>query len=163
MNKSSPNIRLSKVLEAPLPLAVPSLPLAFEDLRISVDRFCLLAGVEALGEMLAEDAEALCGPRHARSAERRAHRWGTADSALAWKGGKIKVTRPRVRDLSGKEMKLASWQVLSDPDLPRAWAMNLMVLNVSTRKYGRTVRRSWPTTATPTAMRSPAWPRSITG
>ena len=147
MTKNSPNTRLSKALEAPLPLAVPSLPSVFEDLRISVDRFCLLAGVEALGEMLAEEAarpgpeaEALCGPRHARSAEWRAHRWGMADSELAWQGVKIKVTRPRVRDLSGKEMKLASWQALSDPDLPRAWAMNLMVLNVSTREYGRAVR-----------------------
>ena len=37
-------------------------------------------------------------------------------------------------------MKLASWQALSDPDLPRAWAMNLMALNVSTRKYRRAVR-----------------------
>ena len=55
-------------------------------------------------------------------------------------GGKIKVPRPRVRDLAGKEMKLASWQALSDPDLPRAWAMTLMVLKVSTRKYGRAVR-----------------------
>ena len=134
MTKSSPNTRLSKALESPLPLSVPSLPSAFEDLQISVDRFCLLAGVEALGEMLAEEAgrpgpeaEALCGPRHARSAERRAHRWGTADSALAWQGGKIKVTRPRVRDLSGKEMKLASWQALSDPDLLRAWAMKLIL------------------------------------
>ena len=39
MTKSSPNTRLSKTLKAPLPLAVPSLPSAFEDLRISVDRF----------------------------------------------------------------------------------------------------------------------------
>ena len=108
MTKNIPNARLSKALEAPLPLAVPSLPSALEDLQISVGRFCLLAGVEALGEMLAEDAEALCGPRHARSAERWAYRWGTADSELAWQGGKIKVARPRVRDLSGKEMKLAS-------------------------------------------------------
>ena len=90
--------------------------------------------------MLAEDAEALCGPRHARSAERRAHRWGAANSELAWQGGKIKVARPRVRDLSGKEMKLASWQALSDPDPPRAWAMNPTVLNVSTREYRRAVR-----------------------
>ncbi len=140
MTKDIANARLSKALGAPLPLAVPSLPSAFEDLQISVDRFCLLAGVEALGEMLSEDAEELCGLRHARSAERRGHRWGRASSELAWQGGKIKVTRPRVRDLAGKEMKLPSWQALSDPDLLRAWAMNLMVLNVSTRKYARAVR-----------------------
>ncbi len=49
MTKDIPNARLSKVLAAPLPLAVPRLPSALEGLRVSVDRFCLLAGVEALG------------------------------------------------------------------------------------------------------------------
>jgi transposase-like protein len=140
MTQDIPNARLSKVLEAPLPLAVPSLPSALEELSLSVDRFCLLAGVEALGEMLAEDAEALCGPRHARRPARRGYRWGTTVSEVAYQGGKVKVSRPRVRDLAGKEMSLASWELLSDPDLLRAWATNLMVLNVSTRKYRRAVR-----------------------
>ena len=140
MTKDIPNTRLSKVLEAPLALAVPSLPSALEELRVSVDRFCLLAGVEALGEMLAEDAEALCGPRHARRPERRGYRWGTTTSEVAYQGGKVKVSRPRVRDLAGTEMSLPSWEALSDPDLLRAWATNLMVLNVSTRKYRRAVR-----------------------
>ena len=140
MTKDIPNTRLSKVLEAPLALSVPSLPSALEELRVSVDRFCLLAGVEALGEMLAEDAEALCGPRHARRPERRGYRWGTTTSEVAYQGGKVKVSRPRVRDLAGQEVSLASWEALSDPDLLRAWATNLMVLNVSTRKYRRAVR-----------------------
>lgn len=56
MTKTTQNSRLSKLLQSPLPVLPPALPEAFEDLRMSVDRFCLLAGVEALGEMLAEDA-----------------------------------------------------------------------------------------------------------
>ncbi len=140
MTKHIANTRLSKVLEAPLPLTLSKLASAFEDLRISVDRFCLLAGVEALGEMLAEDAEALCGPRHARRPERRGYRWGTTTSEVAYQGGKVKVSRPRVRELAGQEMSLASWELLSDPDLLCAWATNLMVLNISTRKYRRAVR-----------------------
>jgi len=142
MTKITANRRLSKVLETPLPVALPSLPEAMEDLQVSVERFCLLAGVEALGEMLAEDAEALCGPRHARSPARRGHRWGTTTSEIAYHGGKVKVSRPRVRDLAGRELGLASWQVLSDPEVLRTWAMNLMVLTVSTRKYRRAVRLS---------------------
>ena len=90
--------------------------------------------------MLAEDAEALCGPRHARSPERRGYRWGTTASAVAYQGGKVKVCRPGVRDLAGTEMSLPSWEALSDPGLLRAWATNLVVLNVSTRKYRRAVR-----------------------
>jgi transposase-like protein len=52
----------------------------------------------------------------------------------------VKVRRPRVRDRSGKEVSLESWEVLRDGDLLREWALNLMVLNVSTRKYRRAVR-----------------------
>ncbi len=107
---------------------------------MSVDRFCLLAGVETLGEMLDEDSEVLCGARHARTAERQGHRWGTTQSEIAYHGGKVKLTRPRVRDLAGKEMSLPSWELLSDPALLQSWAMNIMLLTVSTRKYARAVR-----------------------
>ena len=140
MTKTTQNSRFSKLLRSPLPVLPPALPEVFEDLRVSVDRFCLLAGVEALGEMLAEDAEVLCGPRHARTRSRRGHRWGQTRSEIAYHGGKVKVVRPRVRGLAGKEMALPSWELLSDPGLLQAWAMNLMLLSVSTRKYGRAVR-----------------------
>ncbi len=116
------------------------MPEAFDDLRMSVERFCLLAGIEALDEMMAADAETLCGPRHARSAERKGHRWGTTRSEIAYHGGNVKVERPRVRDFAGREMSLPSWELLSEAELLQAWAMNLMVINASTRKYARAVR-----------------------
>ena len=97
---------------------------------MSVDRFCLLAGLESLNEMMSADAEALCGSRHARSGERKGHRWGTTRSEIAYHGGKVKVERPRVRDFAGREMSLPSWELLSEPELLQAWAMNLMVINV---------------------------------
>ncbi len=40
----------------------------------------------------------------------------------------------------GGELSLPSFELLSDPELLHAWAMNLMVLGVSTRKYGRATR-----------------------
>ncbi len=78
------------------------MPEAFDDLRMSVDRFCLLAGLESLNEMMSADAEALCGSRHARSGERKGHRWGTTRSEIAYHGGKVKV---------GFESKAADWAV----------------------------------------------------
>ena len=125
-------------LAASFPL--PSLGAAMEGVSLSVDRFCLLAGIEALAEMMEEDATAVCGARHRRHADRRGWRWGTATSEIGYHGGKVKVTRPRVRDRAGKEVSLESWQVLRDGDLLLEWALNLMVLNVSTRKYRRAVR-----------------------
>ena len=140
MTKTIANTRFSKVAAMPLPLCLPSLPVALDEVRMSVDRFCLLAGIETLNEMLTEDAAAICGPRHGRSPARRGYRWGTTRSELAYHGGKVKIARPRVRDLAGRELRLASWEALSDPDLLKAWALNLMVLTVSTRKYRRAVR-----------------------
>ena len=82
----------------------------------------------------------MCGARHARHGDRRGYRWGKTESALGYHGGKVKLTRPRVRDRSGKEVSLESWQVLREGELLLEWALNLMVLNVSTRKYRRAVR-----------------------
>ncbi len=98
MTKTIANARLSKVAATPLPLCLPSLPEALEEVRMSVDRFCLLAGIETLNEMLAEDAEALCGPRHVRSPARRGYRWGTTRSALEDHVCNVKIARPRSRD-----------------------------------------------------------------
>ena len=135
------NIRGSsspKALTASFP--VPSLTAAMDEVRLSVDRFCLLAGVEALAEMMEEDATTVCGARHRRHGDRRGYRWGKTQSEIGYHGGKVKVARPRVRDRAGKEVSLESWQVLRDGDLLLEWALNLMVLNVSTRKYRRAVR-----------------------
>ena len=61
------NIRSSsspKALATWFPM--PPLADAMDAVRLSVDRFCLLAGVEALAEMMEEDATTVCGARHRR-------------------------------------------------------------------------------------------------
>ena len=92
-----------------------------------------------LGRDDAEDATTVCGARHRRHGNRRGYRWGHT-SEIGYHGGRVKVQRPRVRDHAGKEVGLESWQVLRDGNLLLEWALNLMVLNVSTRKYHRAVR-----------------------
>ena len=119
---------------------MPPLADAMDAVHLSVDRFCLLAGVEALAEMMEEDATTVCGARHRRHGDRRGYRWGRTHSEIGYHGGKVKVARPRVRDRAGKEVSLESWQALRDGNLLLEWALNLMVLNVSTRKYHRAVR-----------------------
>jgi len=140
MTKNISSKLKGKVSERPLPIAVPTAAEALEDMRQSVDRFCLLAGIEALAEILEADAAALCGSRHQRSPDRRGYRWGTTRSEIAYHGGKVKVARPRVRSLRGGEMALDSWASFADGGLLDHWALNLALLSVSTRKYGRAVR-----------------------
>ena len=40
---------------------------AMEEVAASFDRFCLAAGIEALGEMMEKDAVQVCGSRHLRA------------------------------------------------------------------------------------------------
>jgi putative transposase len=113
---------------------------AMEEVSTSFDRFCLAAGIEALGEMMAKDAAHACGPRHSRAETRRGYRWGRTRGKIGFHAGKIDVERPRVRDFAGRELVLPSWEHAMAEDWLGKWAMNLMLLNVSTRKFQRAVR-----------------------
>ena len=55
-------------------------------------------------------------------------------------GGKVELERPRIRARNGKEMPLPSWEEAVSNDVLGKWAMNLMLINVSTRKFRRSVR-----------------------
>jgi len=113
---------------------------AFQEVQASFDRFCLISGITALEEMLNEDAQALCGGRHERTDGRKGHRWGTVSGPIGFHGGKVSVRRPRVRGKTGQEISLPSWTAAREEDWLGKWAMNLMLINVSTRKFGRAVR-----------------------
>jgi putative transposase len=113
---------------------------AMEEVAASFDRFCLAAGIEALGEMMEKDAVQACGSRHSRAETRRGYRWGRTRGKIGFHAGKIDVERPRVRDFAGRELVLPSWERAMAEDWLGKWAMNLMLLNVSTRKFRRAVR-----------------------
>src|SRR3954468_15898391 len=115
--------------------------MAFEEVRSSFDKFCLIAGIEALQELLQEEAAALCGERHQRHDGRRGRRWGETRSPVGFHGGRVGVDRPRVRSREGEqELVLPSWAAAQDEDWLGQWAMNQMLITVSTRKFRRSVR-----------------------
>jgi transposase-like protein len=113
---------------------------AVDEVRASFERLCLTAGLATLSGMMEEDAARLCGPRHGRSDDRAGHRWGKTKGKIGFHGGKIEIERPRVRARGGDELALPSWAAAVDDDLLGQWALNLMLMNVSTRKFGRAVR-----------------------
>src|SRR5438309_1591468 len=112
--------------------AIEAVGKAFDEVSASFERFCLTAGVAALSAMMEKDAEETCGPRHCRSGSRRGYRWGRTSGKIGFHGGKIDVERPRVRAAGGKEIVLPSWEQAVAEDWLGAWAMNQMLLNVST-------------------------------
>src|SRR5258708_4755831 len=100
----------------------------------------LRAGLGAIEQMLGEDAQQLAGTPHNRGGGRVGHRWGRTKGKIGFHGGKVAVHRPRVRSYDGHELALATWTAAQAEDWLGRWAMNLMLINVSTRKLRRAVR-----------------------
>ncbi len=71
----------------------PNVHSAWEGVENSFERFCLSAGLEAMEQMLCEDARQLAGAPHERGAHRRGHRWGTTRGKIGFHGGKVAVRR----------------------------------------------------------------------
>ena len=111
-----------------------------EEMTGSFERLCLAAGVETLCQLMEADAAAVCGPRHGRGSGRRGQRWGRTTGPIGFHGGKVPVTRPRVRARGGEELALPSWEAAVTEDWLGRWAMNLMLIGVTTRRFGRAVR-----------------------
>ena len=113
---------------------------AWQDVGASFERFCLTAGIASLSSMMEEDAARLCGARYGREDGKSALRWGKTKGKLGFHGGSVDIERPRVRSRGGKEVALPSWEEAVSQGFLGQWAMNLMLINVSTRKFGRAVR-----------------------
>ena len=93
MTKDSRSWIHSKVQGSSLPVSVPPLAEAFDAVQISVNRFCLLAGIEVLQELMADDVASLCGPMHRHDAERKAYRWGTTVAQIYKKTGNLRAVQ----------------------------------------------------------------------
>jgi transposase-like protein len=118
---------------------IPGLEAAWQDVDSSFERFCLTAGIEAMEQMLRGDAQRLVGRPHSRGRGRVGQRWGATKGKIGFHGGKVDVRRPRVR-CDGHEVQLPTWRTAQAEDWLGRWAMNLMLINVSTRKLKRAVR-----------------------
>jgi len=131
-------MKKSTTLAAVVPAAI--VEDAWQGVEASFERFCLTAGIATLASMMEEDATRLCGPRYGRADGKDGHRWGKTKGKAAFHGGKVEIERPRVRVRAGGEASLPSWEAAMSEDLLGQWALNLMLINVSTRKFGRAVR-----------------------
>src|SRR5438128_4066328 len=113
---------------------------AWQQVGASFERFCLTAGIATLAGMMEGDAARLCGVRYGRDDGKDGYRWGRTKGKLSFHGGEIELQRPRVRARDGGEVALPSWEAAMAEDWLGKWALNLMLINVSTRKFGRAMR-----------------------
>src|SRR5438445_7621475 len=80
--------RFSTTAAALPPTTLGAVGKAWEGVSASFDRFCLAAGIEALGTMLENDAREACGSRHSRAEGRRGYRWGRTQGKTGFHGGR---------------------------------------------------------------------------
>jgi putative transposase len=99
----------------------------------------MVTGLACVAEVLEAERAALCGARYAHQAERQALRAGHVPSSLVLGGRRVAVSRPRVRSVEGRELRLPSWREWSARDPLEARALEQMVLGVSTRRYARSL------------------------
>ncbi len=131
---------MTSTITTPSFALVRGLEIAWQDVDRSFERFCLTAGLGAIEQMLRDDAQQLTGPPYSRGEQRGGQRWGTTKGKIGFHGGKVAVHRPRVRSYDGREVELPTWTAAQAEDWLGRWAMNLMLINVSTRKLRRAVR-----------------------
>lgn len=97
--------------------------------------FVQRAGLTALSELLAEEAEVIAGPKGKHQVGRSHHHWGRARSELILGGRKAQVQRPRVRARGGEEVTLPSIAAFRERDPLAARVLQQVLLGVSSRGY----------------------------
>lgn len=103
--------------------------------REGVLALSVACGLQVIAEMMADDVEAICGPRGKHDADRTAYRHGTEPRLLALGGQLVKTDRPRARSTDGREVELPTWDVFSSRDLLGQIALGRMLAGLSTRRY----------------------------
>ena len=82
-----------------------------------------------------KDAEEIVGPKGKHEKERRHNHWGSTDGELSFSGGRIQVSRPRVRSKSGTEASLPHFEAFREEDPLPERVLNQILVGVSTRGY----------------------------
>jgi transposase-like protein len=95
----------------------------------------LRSGLEVLAAMLEDERQELCGPKGKVSAERAAYRYGYDEGTVVMGGRKVRVDKPRVRSVDGKEIALPGWEWATREDPLDRRTLQQMLVGVSTRSY----------------------------
>lgn len=111
------------------------LPRSVLDTRLALREFVLAAGTTVLLEELEADRMLLCGPRSQFQSDRRNYRHGHDVGELVLGGRKVRVPKPRVRSVAGRELELPHWRHFSQEDPLDERVQQQILLGVSTRGY----------------------------
>jgi putative transposase len=116
-----------------------TLPEVLQDARQSLHELVLSKGLEVFAKMLEDDRTALCGPKHRPQGDRVAYRYGHDEGQQVLGGRKVRLRKPRVRSVTGRELELPTWREMNQEDPLNQRVIEQMLVGVSTRNYGRSL------------------------
>jgi putative transposase len=106
------------------------------DMREGLLALAVGTGLQVMGQLMAADVTAVCGPRGKHNPDRAAVRHGTEAGSVTLGGRRVPVQRPRMRTADGSgEMPVPAYELFSSTELLGKMAMEKMLAGLSTRRY----------------------------
>ncbi len=116
-----------------------SLAEVIEGISDEVERLAGQAGLLIMKSVMEAEVESLAGPKGQHDPDRQATRWTGQQGYVVLAGKKVRLTKPRVRDLEGGEVQLQSYRRFQSPPRRQSSIVRKLIHGISTRKYERAV------------------------
>lgn len=107
--------------------------------RAGLFQWVVGCGLEALGEAMRIEAEAIAGAKSKHCDNRTHNHWGHTTTEFPFGGQKMSMPRPRVRRVGGGEVQLETVREFQDSDALPERVQEQILVGVSTRGYKRSL------------------------
>lgn len=135
-----PVVEKSLALGARVSVELPvSVAEVIEGVGGEIERLTGEAGLLIMKAVMDAEVESLAGPKGRHDPHRTATRWTPQPGYVVLAGKKVKMTKPRVRDKTGHEVPLGSYQQFQSPPRRQDSIFKKLVNGISTRKYEQAI------------------------
>ncbi len=121
-------------VELPLPIAE-----ILAGVQVEIEQLAGRAGMFIIEYAMASEVDRRAGRRYAHIENRENFRWGTQKGSVVYAGRKVEIDRPRVRNASGQEVPLATYQAFNQGEKMKQAVYDKLILGISTRNYERAI------------------------
>lgn len=104
-----------------------------------IERLAGEAGLLIMKAVMDAEVASLAGPKGEHNPVRRATRWTRQQGYVVLAGKKVKLTKPRVRDLAGHEVSLQSYRRFQSSPRRQRSVVKKLIHGISTRKYEQAI------------------------
>lgn len=123
-------------VQVDLPVSVAEIIAGVSD---DIEQLSGQAGLLIMQAVMAAEVEALAGPKGRHDPDRQATRWAQQGGYVVLAGKKVPVTKQRLRDLEGHEVRLESYQRFQSPPRRQRSIYKQLINGISTRKYDQAI------------------------